>query len=243
MTTFGGSTGWCARASRSTSAAASSLERRLHARAREPHSPLVLLAEAVVLLRCEPAVGRDAGGARVAVRPQRALDRRSCRIDPAAPRLHLGAPLVSPPASSSTPACCARPARRSRRRPDTGSARCPASRTWPTRCCRRASAPRRTTPARPRPAARRSPPRSRTSGAHRSARRRRPCCRRSPTCPRRSTPARGLPRAAPERAAPTRRDLARLPGLLGPVSQQDACFEADPRRWTPKPCNVFRHGP
>ena len=70
--------------------------------------------------------------------------------------------------------------------------------------CGSPSARRRTTPARPRPARRRWRPRSRTSATRRCRRRRWPCCRRFADQPRPAGAERGgLPRAAPERAAPS----------------------------------------
>ena len=182
------------------------LERRVHARAREPVPPLVLRAQAVVVLHPEPAERRDAGRARVALRLQRPLDRRGRRGDPHAPR-----PLPRRAARQAAGRLQRRPAARDgsddhdrrvglARRHVRADALLSAERLGleRPRVARHVDALRplvsrqpgaaappsarpRTTPARRRPAPRRSPPRSRTSATRRCRPGRSPCCRRSPT--------------------------------------------------------------
>ena len=220
----------------------------MHARAREPVAPLVLRAEAVVLLRPEPAERRDAGRARVALRLERPLDRRGRRGDPHAPRPLPRRAARQAAGGLQRRACCARPARRSRARRGSGSATCPArcssirrtsragttARGWTRRACTAAGISptrslrvaerdrRRTTPARPRPA----PQALAAAIAHVGkpalvAGHARRAAGASPTSRAgRRAERRRLPRAAPERAADPRRDLPRLPGVL---TMADCC--------------------
>ena len=153
------------------------LARRLHARPREPVSPLALRPEAVVVLHPQPARARarrrrsSRSTSPAATRSARS-SRRSC-CTPTSTRARRS----SSRRSSTSRGCCARPGRRSRTTPGSGSRRWPASscsirptcragttaRGWTrrrrtgagtsptTRSCRSSRRPP-PTPARPRPA-------------------------------------------------------------------------------------------
>ena len=87
---------------------------RLQARPRPPAAPLVLRAQAVVVLHPDSARRQHAGRARGALRSQRLLDPAGRRGDPPAPRLLHRAARWSSRRSSTSPGCCAPPAGRSR---------------------------------------------------------------------------------------------------------------------------------